>query len=669
MCYTPLDSEREIRVLRIRSRSFSVHASSAHPDEDVPIHCDLYTVKREGKPDYDALSYVWGDDKETLPILVNYTDDKDALPVLVNYTDVQVTRNLRVALEHLRDDTLDVNLWVDALCINQKRTKEKSAQLKKMRDVYAYARRTRVWLGPTESNSDQAIIKLTEIGKAVVDRRAFDAMIRMTLLSSENPDEAYDAEMQVRGLVGDMLKNSAIEQAESYHLLTELGCLLSRSYWERVWILQEIAVSREVEVHCGKSKIDFALLHAALLYIIYMQVYVRKDLFDKLNVALDAAANAGEFDPHYDPELLRQFQEMGSIDIPESAKLVFGMRQGYQKPTKKDDEIGLDLIRLLAKIRIGRAATDPRDRIYALLGMAADAKRLDIVPDYDEKNSCIGLYRKTARAIIASGQVDLLSFSQTNKVKDGVPSWVLDWREEVMEPCGLLPWDTPYYASGKMVVGTFKKHPDFDSAPLEHLVLNGYRIDSVDLMKDQCNGGKYLEMVNRSAAAEYIKDIHTLCNISNEKLNQTGEIYSNPSARILAPVFVPVADMFVKGFFRIATIEECKLGWEEVIKDYIGWKNGRPLPEKTITMQSYYNMMARQVSRRPFVTTKGYVGLAPNHVQEKDVVVIFQGGKFPYTLRKNDNGRYELIGETYLHGVMYGEFINSDMKVEKFCLE
>jgi hypothetical protein len=68
-------------------------------------------------------------------------------------------------------------------------------------------------------------------------------------------------------------------------------------------------------------------------------------------------------------------------------------------------------------------------------------------------------------------------------------------------------------------------------------------------------------------------------------------------------------------------------------------------------------MMGWQRYRRPFLSSKGYVGLAPDHVQEGDLIVIFFGGKFPYIIRKTDDGRFIFIGEAYVHGIMYGEFI------------
>jgi hypothetical protein len=80
-------------------------------------------------------------------------------------------------------------------------------------------------------------------------------------------------------------------------------------------------------------------------------------------------------------------------------------------------------------------------------------------------------------------------------------------------------------------------------------------------------------------------------------------------------------------------------------------------------------MMGQQIERRPFVTVKGFVGLAPKHVEEGDVIVIFPGARFPYVLRRCDDGTYVLVGETFVHGIMYGELVTEDREMEEFVLK
>ena len=66
---------------------------------------------------------------------------------------------------------------------------------------------------------------------------------------------------------------------------------------------------------------------------------------------------------------------------------------------------------------------------------------------------------------------------------------------------------------------------------------------------------------------------------------------------------------------------------------------------------------------------QGYIGLAPDHTQKSDILVIFLGGKFPYILRKAGNEMYRFIGEAYVHDIMYEQFMEGDLKIEKFILE
>jgi hypothetical protein len=67
-------------------------------------------------------------------------------------------------------------------------------------------------------------------------------------------------------------------------------------------------------------------------------------------------------------------------------------------------------------------ATDPRDKIFALLGISKDAEDLTkagLIPDYSK--SCDEVYTMAARPVIQTGNVDLLAFNQLPKVGN-VPS-------------------------------------------------------------------------------------------------------------------------------------------------------------------------------------------------------------------------------------------------------
>jgi hypothetical protein len=654
MLYTRrLNSQGEIRLLRLLPRSSSPETPLVQVEKNIPINCDLYPISfQEAKNQgYEALSYTWGNEEERPSILVNGTE-------------VPVTINLHVALEHLRRETSEVVLWVDALCINQTDNDEKSGQLNMMTEIYACAKNTRVWLGPADETSDEIMVELAQIGQTVVDRGALDHFIRTTTLHIRDPAGASQAEDQAKNLVEDMLQNSLIQVNDSLRLLKGFRSLLLRSYWSRVWILQEIVVSRNVEVYYGTLKIEFKLLYAAMLYIIYMRIFLSTQLGTSLMALLEASGD-GNLPP--DCELEAQFEIVNAAEMPPSANLVSGMRLRYHEPAPEDSNTKLNLIQLLARICVGREAGDPRDRIWALLGMAADKDVLRIVPDYKDTDKCAA-YCNAARAMIISGHVDILAFSQWKETDQTMPSWVPDWEKEVKEPFGQFPWDTPYSASGN---ARFLKHLD-QTIPISHLKINGFLVDSIESLKPQCNKGEWLGMKHRHEACTYLQDIMSLCKISNEKLVESGvEIYTDPSHRERAHQRVPVADLYCTGFVRRAEVDECHLGHAEVITDYIQRKAHGPRAGAPVTnaFKSYYIMMGQQVERKPFVTVKGFVGLAPKHAKERDIVVVFPGAKFPYVLRRCDDGMYVLVGEAFVHGIMYGEFMTKNPEMEEFVLK
>jgi len=111
------------------------------------IKCQLFSYSLE--PDksthvYDALSYVWGNPNETLPIFI----DGHVL---------DITASLHAALLRLRDHSLERIIWVDAICINQADEEEKGHQIQSMARIYGQANRVIVWLGEVADDSDLAL--------------------------------------------------------------------------------------------------------------------------------------------------------------------------------------------------------------------------------------------------------------------------------------------------------------------------------------------------------------------------------------------------------------------------------------------------------------------------------------------------------------------------------
>jgi hypothetical protein len=81
--------------------------------------------------------------------------------------------------------------------------------------------------------------------------------------------------------------------------------------------------------------------------------------------------------------------------------------------------------------------------------------------------------------------------------------------------------------------------------------------------------------------------------------------------------------------------------------------------KEQVVTPSKENMEHVTTHRRLFTTTAGFVGLSPQDAKAGDLVVILFGGHVTYILREsvsNRNSTYTLVGDAFVHGIMYGEF-------------
>ncbi|KAF2028020.1 hypothetical protein EK21DRAFT_114224 [Setomelanomma holmii] len=78
---------------------------------------------------------------------------------------MSITPNLDCALRHLRKADTDRVLWIDALCINQEDMDEKASQVKMMQGIYALASGVLIWLGPGTPETESAMKAIEKFDK------------------------------------------------------------------------------------------------------------------------------------------------------------------------------------------------------------------------------------------------------------------------------------------------------------------------------------------------------------------------------------------------------------------------------------------------------------------------------------------------------------------------
>ena len=124
------------------------------PEHDVHVHMDVYNAEEEAFK-YEALSYVWGNPEPAQYIFITREETGDNNTKVKIKVKVKVGPSLHAALVALRPRDGDGRrIWIDAVCLNQTSTAEKSKEVQKMGRIYSQAKTVHVFLGaPVESGS------------------------------------------------------------------------------------------------------------------------------------------------------------------------------------------------------------------------------------------------------------------------------------------------------------------------------------------------------------------------------------------------------------------------------------------------------------------------------------------------------------------------------------
>jgi hypothetical protein len=101
----------------------------------------LFVVPLDRLPEYEALSYTWG-------------DSSDLCDIFLDGHRVEVRYYLEIALRQLRNRATPRILWIDTICIDQINEEELGEQVAKMQIIYSNASKVLVWLGRGYNGSD-----------------------------------------------------------------------------------------------------------------------------------------------------------------------------------------------------------------------------------------------------------------------------------------------------------------------------------------------------------------------------------------------------------------------------------------------------------------------------------------------------------------------------------
>ncbi|KAF9875429.1 hypothetical protein CkaCkLH20_07249 [Colletotrichum karsti] len=555
-----------------------VRLLSLSPGEfDEPIVCDLKIASIAHLPQhFEALSYCWG-------------DQRDRKPIILRGTEYLATASLITALRHLRYADRPRTLWVDALCINQEDTAELSHQILHMRNIYSQATRVLAWVGTEEWNP----------------KAAFDA-IRRRAEKAAVLDEASLAAL--------------------YHFL-------SSPYWERLWVVQELALARDIAIVCGREILPWKAI-------------------DQL-MAPDAAGRR----------------------LPDG--LPYHMRKGlwkvrhlwHTRTVLHSPDRSLNFLQVLNKFNPCLCYL-AKDKVYATLGMSSDVVRRIVRPDYTDSTTTEDVFRQATIACISEQKnLDVLALTRRwteygefqvsgDEPKPPVSrvSWAGEWSTvRIIRP--LIEPDDTVKAYAAAPCDGFDVEEATRHANRGLLKLKGVLLDMLNHVEELPN--PYLDGWEERTIAWEPKGLDTYEYPTGE--NGVDAFWRTLLFDMAYSTFHPVHERLTK--------EEAP----RYRQLYLEW-TGRS--ESSTNENSFSNCLRWGVNFSSLhgwtfaVTETGYFVRTQPEAEPGDVVAFVSGSAVPLILRATQNlevgyahgssdvgGQrlWRLVGSGYVHGMMDGE--------------
>lgn len=631
--YTPLCSDDFIRLLHIL------------PAEDKSVQLCVRCIEhdRGDEQDYTAISYTWDNQQPTEEIIVN-----ESL--------LLITLNAYRAIMNLRKRDREQCAWIDAICINQADDDEKIRQVRRMKEVYVNARETVVYLG--------------EATPALTEAIRFVPTLQKALLELDKTDEK-GSDAHLRRYAGEELL-SRLEVKQDDDIWSALSELLWLPWFRRVWVIQEVAVSDHVVLHCGDLQLEWILLANACIC-----------LMTRVPIVLALLS-----------------PQPGQEQIPglNCVRTMYFARYAIRN-------LSMNLSDFLVGIPTSKAS-DPKDSIFGILGLMPADKYNSSVFKSDYRSSTREVYvEATMFALKSDNSFDLLLLaSSTRPTTLSLPSWVPDYSYEGVYDENFaihhLRRDTPYQAGGPHLTKGTARQPAL--IQIDALQLTGHLADDVyhctsagpslrsnpprnDIYDDHFE--PWMIEVIGFASQYVVKDFHDETDSEESILSSHGTRWGtttisalwrtltadcNPNRLFVEQTSTSCEDhgrsfwLYLMQYLGATEKEEKEVKgtiWESA-KIYFA-THGIPDVEDLEEVSSYFRLasMTATCNRRFAVTSQGRFALVPGTTHKDDAIVLLQGAPYPFVIRReadSEDGqpRYSLIGDCYVHGIMYGEAFN-----------
>jgi hypothetical protein len=336
---------------------------------------------------------------------------------------------------------------------------------------------------------------------------------------------------------------------------------------------------------------------------------------------------------------------------------------------KRQVSHNLDIFELLNSY-FDREATDPKDKVYALLGLVTWNGESRVEPNY--KQPTTKLYEDlTVHIINSTKNLRVLVGDSVHHID--FPSWVPNWgqqpesgiREWGEWKCDLTRLNRYHHYAATNTDGTAQQLAN------SMLKVGGNRVDTIIDASTLISFKTWEESLQMC-----MKVLSWIIKSESSYVKAFGSvgIWEDFYWRVLCrDMWQPLETGGTGAHRRIQTEYR---GAYELWKAFILDDRQRTLilqnTDDNARFQCFHASVCGAIAnKRFFVTREGYLGMGPNALQAGDEVYVINGSNFPFVLKKSDCSNldrqpedeiqmipfpiFRLIGDCYVHTIMDGE--------------
>lgn len=532
-------------------------------------------------------------------VAVSYTwgDVGDTKKIDIEGSRVPITVSLYGALQALRQKQSSVLVWADALCIDQSNTDERSQQVQLMPQIYSNAAFVAIWLGPEENDSLRAVGLLEKLSL---------------------PTDHFVTGADVSEILADAAANGDLLATVS---------LFGRPYWKRLWATQEVFNAKRIAVHCGDTFLPWQAYKTASHY------------FRRHHAELDFKAKGPDKRRPDHFTCVQTLIHEGPACIP------------TLKPQILRGENAL-----LEVLRASRSqlSSDPRDKLYGILGVLPTHIRDGLRVDYDLSTKDV--YTEIVEFLIqTTDSLDVICESMhfpPNNRSPNLPSFVPDW--SYIPLTSAMGHRYNFQASGAT-----KAICNFHGERMNKLEISGIPIDIIQtkgmVVGTLVNLGDFLmAFLHWRALLLHVTEGRTSFQIqmAEECLAATICLGQLPTGydreRWQKTCYHVIANLFQERlpYIPLDAILQAHL---KITTDI------RPEARRNFLQT---NIGDRMLGRTFCLTQNKRLGVGSGAMLPGDVVVVPLGCSTPVVLRpEGTQGEFRYIGDVYIESYMYGKAI------------